>query len=165
METSRNNRHMVEFLFVICLFCVFAGTALVVVLFGANTYRSVAAKMDENYSIRTSLSYITEKIHQSEADENGGAVISSVGGHTALALKSKLQKVSYTTYIYESKGSICELLIRSDRKPDINEGKNIISVADFHIYKKGKNIIGLSATDKTGHTITTYIRQDSISVS
>ena len=47
--------HVVDFLFTLALFCVFAASALMVVVIGANVYRQTVRGMDSNYDSRTSL--------------------------------------------------------------------------------------------------------------
>ena len=41
--------HVVDFLFTLALFCVFAASALTVVVTGANVYRQTVRRMDQNY--------------------------------------------------------------------------------------------------------------------
>ena len=58
MNPSRNQKHFIDVLFTLGLLCVFAASALAVVLIGAHVYKTTAADMDANYTTRTSLSYI-----------------------------------------------------------------------------------------------------------
>ena len=54
MYKSRENQHMIDILFVLSLFCVFAVSSVVIILFGAHIYRSTVSQMDDNYTARTS---------------------------------------------------------------------------------------------------------------
>lgn len=69
--------HVVDFLFTLALFCVFAASALMVVVIGANVYRQTVRGMDSNYDSRTSLTYLTEKVRQNDAAN--AVTIRSVG--------------------------------------------------------------------------------------
>ena len=76
--------HVVDFLFTLALFCVFAASALMVVVIGANVYRQTVRGMDSNYDSRTSLTYLTEKVdvykrqvHQREPAQQLSAVFIS----------------------------------------------------------------------------------------
>ena len=62
MNPSRNQKHFIDVLFTLGLLCVFAASALAVVLIGAHVYKTTAADMDANYTTRTSLSYIAKEI-------------------------------------------------------------------------------------------------------
>lgn len=55
MYKSRENQHMIDILFVLSLFCVFAVSSVVIILFGAHIYRSTVSQMDDNYTARTSI--------------------------------------------------------------------------------------------------------------
>ena len=59
---------MIDFLFPVALFFVFALSALTVILLAARIYQSTTESSSLNYTARTSLSYINEKIHQNDCD-------------------------------------------------------------------------------------------------
>ena len=80
--------HVVDFLFTLALFCVFAASALMVVIIGANVYRQTVDRMNGNYDSRTSLTYLTEKIRQNDAAD--AVKISSVGESPALVLSQRV---------------------------------------------------------------------------
>ena len=88
MKGKQENHHIVDVLFVLALFCVFAVSALILLLIGANVYQKTVNDMDANYNGRTAVSYITEKIRQNDSDS---AV--SVG---TLMGKPSIIPVSYT---------------------------------------------------------------------
>ena len=73
---SKTGTHMVDLLFTLALVCVFAASALMVVLIGANVYQNTVEGMDENFSARTSVTYVATKIRQN--DTEGTAYISTL---------------------------------------------------------------------------------------
>src|SRR5699024_39149 len=109
MRNKRKNQgHIVDLFFTLSLFCLFAASALIVVIIGSDVYRKTTANMEENYATRTALSYTAEKIRQhdsaggvyltDDAEENTSLVVSdNAGGGTDL------------TYIYSYDGWPCEL--------------------------------------------------------
>ena len=80
--------HMVDFLFTIALFCAFAATSLIVVIIGANVYQGTVRGMNENYALRTSLSYVSQKVRQN--DGAGEIHIGTLDGVPALVLEPTL---------------------------------------------------------------------------
>ena len=64
----KQKNHVVDLLFSLALFCVFAASALTIVIMGADVYQKSVNDMNRNSTIRTSLSYLSEKIHQNDAE-------------------------------------------------------------------------------------------------
>lgn len=54
-------------LFLVSLFVLFAFTAGILVLLGAGQYRDTVRTMDHNYEVRTTTSYLFEKLHQHDS--------------------------------------------------------------------------------------------------
>ena len=109
---QKQDKHIVDVLFVIGLFCIFALSSFFLISIGANIYRKTVAHMDENFNTRTSLSYVVEKIRQ--ADAEGAVSIGTFEGNPALILSSEVNGIVYHTYIYEYHGMLKELMERSD---------------------------------------------------
>ena len=112
MYKSRENQHMIDILFVLSLFCVFAVSSVVIILFGAHIYRSTVSQMDDNYTARTSIAYITEKIRQ--ADEKNAIEIRNENGHQILMMTTMIDDTAYATSLYEYDGWLYELFARTD---------------------------------------------------
>ena len=64
MNIGKQRNHVIDFIFPISLFFVFAVSSLVVILLAANIYRSTTRESIDQDASRTVLSYISEKIHQ-----------------------------------------------------------------------------------------------------
>jgi len=116
-----------DFLFTLTLFLVLAFCSLAVVLIGADVYQSTVNAMEENYSSRTALAYVTEKIRQN--DRKGGVSVEN----SALCLTRAYSEASYSTYIYAYDGYLWELTIRGEETYQPGEGQKILEVADFSI--------------------------------
>ena len=70
MRFRLKQRHMIDFLFPVALFFVFALSALTVILLATQIYRSTTENSSLNYTARTSLSYISEKVHQNDSRQS-----------------------------------------------------------------------------------------------
>ena len=107
---NRKSRTSVTMAFsAILLSVLFAGSAFLVLLFGARVYESVVEKSAESYTSRTLLTYITEKIRHFDSD--GNVSVRQLDGISALALESAQADEKILTYIYEYEGSIRELTV------------------------------------------------------
>ena len=97
MLQLKNSSKKIDTVFIVSLFVLFAITAILLILIGARQYRFTADSMNRNYEIRTTSSYLTEKVHQSDTITGVSVVNFSIG--PALALTSKQNNQAYTTYI------------------------------------------------------------------
>ena len=65
MNNRNQEKHfIVDILFVLALFGVFAVSALALVTIGADVYQHTVEDMGVNYESRTAVSYILEKVRQ-----------------------------------------------------------------------------------------------------
>ena len=94
---QRNRGSVIDVLFTLALFCVFCASALAVVLIGADVYTSTARNMDQNFSTRTAVSYVAEKVRQSDAA--GAVALGEIGGGQALVLTKEGESGLFKTYI------------------------------------------------------------------
>ncbi|MDD2972235.1 MAG: DUF4860 domain-containing protein [Lachnospiraceae bacterium] len=133
MDFHSKDKHIVDILFVIALFCVFAVSALMLVLIGSNVYRKTVQNMDKNYNTRTSLAYISEKIRQ--FDETDSIEIGSLDDTNALILKTTTDSGVYNTYIYMYQGYLKELFAAPDAALTPESGQNILPIHDFVLTK------------------------------
>lgn len=144
MPNRTENRHMVDILFVLTLFCVFALCALTLVTLGANVYQRTVDHMESNYESRTPTSYITQKIRQ--ADWEDAVYVTQFDGVEALLMKQSIQDIEYHTYIYEYEGYLCELFTRADLEMSASAGNQIIPIRSFHVEKENAQLITFEIT-------------------
>jgi len=150
MNFSKRNRSIVDFLFILALFGAFAITGLLVVLFGSRVYKSTVAKMDMNYSARTSLSYVTEKIRSH--DYTGGIDVKSVetleeASRDVLLLKETLGDKTYVTYLYADKGMLKEFTTSEEYDFDFTSGTQILAVKEFSAEKVNDSLVKINIKD------------------
>lgn len=140
--------HVTDLLFTLALFCVFAASALLVVLMGANVYKQTAAGMAQNYNTRTSISYLAEKIRQN--DVANGIKIESIDGKDALVLEQTVGKSTYQTWIYSSDGMLREVIVAAGTKVEAADGQPIMEIENLQVEQDIPGMISLTATDLDG---------------
>lgn len=155
MKNFRSKEHVVDIVFTLSLFCVFAASALFVVLIGSNVYRSTAKQMAENNSSHTALSYISEKIRQ--ADGTGDISITSLSGTDALALKDQYEGQDYITYIYEDQNELKELFAKADSAVSASSGQSITDITSLDMEEVREGLYYFSVTTEDGNNIGLYI--------
>lgn len=148
----RNRTHVTDILFTLSLFCLFTACAFLVVLTGIQVYRTTVSDMEENYSSKTALSYVTEKIRQH--DFAGGVSVVSLKGENALVLKDQADGETYLTYIYAYEDYLWELSVKEGTPVSRDMGQKIIQVQDFSVEKKENGFFELSASDSRQNPLT-----------
>ncbi len=109
-------KFLVDILFVMILFGLFATSALILVTLGANVYQKTVINMSDNFDSRTATSYITEKIRQNDTMLSGtnSIVITEFSNSPALMLKQQLEEEIYCTYLYLEDGNLMELFVNEN---------------------------------------------------
>lgn len=146
---EKQENHIIDILFVIALFCIFALSAVFLISIGANVYGKTVEHMDSNFSQRTSFAYVTEKIRQS--DQFGAVSTGELNGHPALLITQDIGGSEYITYLYEYDGYLKELMVRADTPLGPEAGQNILAVTDFSVEEISDGLFSftIAAEDKT----------------
>jgi hypothetical protein len=119
-------RHWVDIVFALVLFCIFAACVLLTTLTGAATYKKTIQSQQQRFEQNTSLHYIVSKIR---SNDNLNAVsLEPFAGETALVLKEVYNGTTYLTRIYYHDGWICELF--SEEGLDVGESGISVLPAD-----------------------------------
>ena len=155
MQIRTRQNHMVDFLFPVALLFVFAVSSLAVILMATEVYRSTTENSSLNYMARTSMAYISEKIHQN--DTGGEVSIGTFDGCDALILQQDLNGNSYKTYIYVYENELKELFARDGLDFPAKTGKTILAVQDFSIHKVKEDVFRFSCTDADGQEASTVV--------
>lgn len=149
MRFRIQQNHMIDFLFPVALFFVFAVSAMTVILLATGVYRSTTEHSSLNYTARTSLAYICEKIHQN--DINGDVVLGTFDGCDALILKPPRREDTYQTYIYVYENELKELFIKDGVDAPAKSGKTILAVEDFSMETVKDGMFRFTCTDADGN--------------
>ena len=155
MKTRSARKHPVDFLFSLTLFLSFTGLGIILILTGAKVYQRCSGQLEGNYTIRTALAYVTEKIRQ--GDEAGAVTLSRIGTIPALVLAQEIEEETYLTYIYEDEGYLKELFINSDSQASPDMGTALLEISGFIIEPVKGGIFRCSVSDVSGRTATSLI--------
>lgn len=155
MKFQTKRRHMIDFIFPIALFFVFALSTITVLLLAARIYQSTTENSALNYTAGTSLSYISEKIHQN--DVAGGVTIDSLDGTPALVMEQEIEGDPYYTYIYALDHQLMELFVKGDTNVDLSSGTRILEIRDFTMEETEDGIFSFTCTDKNGQKSTVNV--------
>lgn len=148
MRFRPRHRHVIDLIFPIALFFVFAASSLSVLILAANVYTSTTERLSINDENRTVLSYLSEKIRQNDAD---GAIHSvSIDGIDCLALSADYNGTACTTYIYVYDGVLKELFINDGIPVPLKEGRDIMQIASLSIEQLDDRIYLFTAVDSSG---------------
>lgn len=162
MEQRKESRHIIDTLFVLALFVIFALCALVLVSIGADVYQKTVNNMDKNYNSRTAFSYVTEKIRQN--DEGGAFEVREVDGVTAVVLSKEIDGNMYHTYLYEHDGYLKELFA-GDSLPFgesvFSAGQALIPVKSFSLEQINDSLISFEVTSEDGETLQLFLSEKS----
>ena len=151
MNFAKRKKSIVDFLFILALFGAFAITALFVVLFGAQIYKSTVSNMNTNYEKRTAMSYVTEKIRSH--DYTGGADVADLhslredGDHSVLKLYQEVGGRTYVTYMFVADGYLKEYTTDASNDFDYNTGTNILAIKDFSVRKESDSLYHFNIVD------------------
>lgn len=155
MRFKLQRNHMVDFMFPIALFFVFAVSAIVVILLAAGIYESTTQSSMLNDTSRTTLSYVSEKIHQNDAD--GEITLGTFDSCPALIMEHGGEMEGYTTYIYVYENELRELLATGEAQANASVGKPIMAVEDFEMEEVDAGLFRFSCTDTNGRAVSTIV--------
>lgn len=136
---------------------LFAIAALVLVSAGMQVYNNVVLAANENFELRTSLSYVATKINQYDA---AGAVdIVECDGVKALTLLEDIEGDPFVTVIYHKNGALYEFTQYAGEELQMDSGFKVVEIDSFDMTKNG-SAITLKSGNAAGdiETLTTYLK-------
>lgn len=160
MNFAKRDKSIMDFVFILALFCAFMITALFVVLFGSRIYKKTVSDMDANFASRTALSYITEKVRSH--DYNGGADVAdidevSINGHSILMLHTNTENGSYDTYLYVTDGYLKEYTAPAEDDFAYDRGTDILPIKEFAVNKETDALYSFHVVDDKGEVTDFYV--------
>lgn len=150
---SAKQHHSIDTLFALILFCVFAMTAVVSAVMGANVYISSSKSAEKTYESRVCLDYITAKVHAN--GEKGAVSVSEVEGAPALTLSETVDGDPYDTVIYCCGGALRELYSARGIPFSADSGTVIANIQSVDFSIDG-NVLTVSCTFTDGRTEKAY---------
>lgn len=152
---DRQQRHIIDILFVLALFGIFALSAIFLITIGANIYGKTMTNMERNFDTRTALAYITEKVRQSDLKDQ--ISIGELDGCPALVISSGTEENQYQTYLYEYHGTLKELLVKQDVHLNPSAGQDILTVSGFELSPVNNRLINCRIDVDDEHSYDLFI--------
>ena len=141
---ERQQRHIIDVLFVLALFGIFALSAIFLITIGADIYGKTMNNMERNFDARTALAYITEKVRQSDLENQ--IDLGELDGCPALIISSGTKQNQYKTYLYEYQGTLKELMMKQDVLLSPSAGQDILAVSDFTLTFVNSHLVNCRIT-------------------
>lgn len=130
----------IDILFALLLFSIFAMAVLMVLLSGGRIYKSVVADMTKQYEGRTSISYLTTKIHRCDAESS--VRVGTFGESDALYLSEGGDDGKiYETIIYLHDGKVREQYVEKGNSFNPAAGMPILEVRTIHFSAEKDDLI------------------------
>lgn len=106
---NRKQPHIVDVIFVLALLGLFALSSLFLITAGSEIYQNTVDNMRTNYEMRTSTSYLTEKVRHAKNIE-----LTKLMDTDAIAITEFVDSTEYVTYLYYYDGYLRELHTTAD---------------------------------------------------
>ena len=163
MRRRNSVKHGMQGVFVFLLLALFAMMSVLLVLFGAQMYRGIAERMEQNNDDRVLFSYVRSMVR---AEDSYDAVrVEDHGGMKTLGLYENIDGTDYVTWIYEYEGKLLEQFTRADSAMMPDHGVEIMDITEFQPSMDG-NLLTVAMFDPEGRdvTVSTALRCGSAAV-
>ena len=151
----KQKRHSTDSLFTFLLLLVFTLFTMILAGMGAAVYKNSAAHLEENYTSRTAVAYVSEKIRQN--NRAGSIFLTEVEELPALALRETIDENTFITYIYFYDNALCELFIREESEPSAALGTKLVSLSDFSITETQPQLFTIRAVSPEGNELSMVV--------
>lgn len=152
---SRTEPHSIDMLFPLIFILLFSFCTLLVVLQGARIYEGTAAGLQENYTVRTAVSYLKEKVRECPAAS--GVEIRTMDGRQTLILREDKGGETYASYIFLESGCLRELYVKDSNFIGLNGGQPLVELDSFSAELVEHNLLRLEVSG-AGRTESVFIR-------
>lgn len=125
----KRNKYSSDFLFPLLLLLIFCLFSLFLAGTGSAVYKNGMAHLDENYTSRTAIAYLTEKVRQH--DRSGDIFLTEVEDLPAIGFCDTVEEEDFVTYVYFYQGALCELFVRDTVTPLADMGSRLIELVSF----------------------------------
>lgn len=141
------------------LIASFTVLSLLIVLAGAKVYRRVTQTAERNFTSRTALAYVANKVRGT--DESGMVNVTELDGGAALVLGAIYGGQRYDTAIYYDEGYLCECFYSADRGFDRKLGDRLVAVNGL-AFTMENSLLSIEITDQDGlaHGLSLYLQSD-----
>lgn len=155
MKRRNEKKHVIDFLFPLAVFFVLAASAVALVVLASGFYSRQVEASSDSYSGRTTLAYVTEKLHQN--DENGAVSVGNFDGSDALVIRQSYGGKEYVTYLYAYDGYLRELFIQEGTEAKASDGRKILETKAFEAREESDGIFYLYCENEDGKKTDTFV--------
>lgn len=146
---KHERRRSADTVFALTLLTLFAVLALFLVLIGGNAYRSTVTAMERNNRLRTTVSYVANKVRACGRE----AELKTADGVEMLVLRES----DYVTYIYDYNGALCELYCAADDPFSPENGEALTECAGVSFAERD-GVLTICAEQSEGSPVELSIR-------
>ena len=151
-------RYSIDALSSILLFALYVLLLLLMLMSAANVYSRAVQGAEENYHLRTAMSYVRVKIRH---HDNGKDVFpGEIQGVDALCMTDDIDGATYTTYIYLYEGALRELFTAEASGVSLSMGTSIADLDAFAIEETPEHFYRISMVDADGNEGSLLIHPD-----
>lgn len=141
-------------LMALVVFAVFAVCVLAVLLTGAEVYKNLVDRGEEDHASRTAAQYVTTRVRQAES-----VCVADFGGQDALEIREEIGGSVYVTRVYCHDGFLRELFASESGDFSPEDGEKVLQLQGLSLNLTGKVLTaGLRLPDGTEQTLTLYLR-------
>ena len=140
-------QHGMQGVFVFVLLGLFAMMATLIVLLGAQMYRSTVDRSEGNNEYRILNAYVRSMVRSEDSYDS--VSVEDHDGVTALAMREEISGSVYVTWIYEYEGSLYELFTSEDEDFEPRAGTAICKAGSFDAQVEG-SLVTARMTDERG---------------
>lgn len=136
-----------QFVFIMLLYLIIVILSVMIIVLGKNIYVNINDDRDNNYEIRVSLSYIANKVRQS--DKQGAVEIRDYEGSNAIIINESYDEENYETWIYFYDNAIYEMFTDENSSFQPEEGMRIVDCDKLEITKLNDNLYKFAVNSST----------------
>lgn len=152
-------KHSIDTLFTFLLLLVFALFSLMLAAMGSAVYRNGVEHLNENYTSRTAIAYLSEKVRQHDA--TGDIFLTEVEDIPAVGFRDVIEGDEFITYVYDWDGALRELFIQADRTPLADMGNSIVQLESFEAKALDTSLLSVTVTGHDGDQLSILIHPGS----
>lgn len=145
-KNIKSNTSSMLFLLILLLFLIIAILSSMVILLGKDIYKSINEDRQNNYELRVSLSYISNKIRQS--DKTNAVEIKELNDKPALLIKENYDGINYETWIYYYNECLNEIFVEEQNEFQLQDGMKIVDLDKFDISEISENTYKISVENE-----------------
>jgi hypothetical protein len=128
------------------LYLIIVVLSVMIISLGKNIYDSINKDRNINYELQVSLSYIANKIRQSDKKES--VEIRELNGVDAIVINEIFDEEKYQTWIYFYNGVIYEMFADIDSDFELSDGMKVVEADFFKVEKIKDNLYKFTVVSK-----------------